>query len=78
MWGEVVPRCGDLSGDIWEGMKGKEKPCQKNWQGQVDACSGNAIMWLDQIQLCRPFDSHLAIIHIELTVNALGMRADSA
>jgi hypothetical protein len=38
--------CVDLCGDIWERMKGKEKPCQINWQGQVDACSGKAIVWL--------------------------------
>ena len=38
--------CGGLCGDIWEWMKGKENPCQFIWQGQVDDCSGNAIVWL--------------------------------
>jgi hypothetical protein len=33
MWGDVFPICGDLCGDIWERMKGKEKPCQFIWQG---------------------------------------------
>jgi hypothetical protein len=70
--------CGDLCGDIWERMKGKEKPCQINWQGQVDSCSGNAIVWLYQIQLCRPLDGRPAIIDVEFTVDALRMCADSA
>jgi hypothetical protein len=70
--------CGDLSGDIWGRMKGKEKPCQFIWQGQIDDCSSKAIVWLNQIQLCRPFDGRPAIIDVELTVNALGMCANSA
>ena len=40
--------------------------------------SGNAIAWLHQIQLCRPFDGRPAIIDVEFTVDALGMCADSA
>ena len=70
--------CGDLCGDIWERMKGKEKPCQINWQGKVDAYSGSTIVRLYQIQLCRPFDGRPAIIDVEFTVDALGMCADSA
>jgi hypothetical protein len=40
--------------------------------------SGNAFTLLDQIQLSRPFDSCPAIIDIEFTVDALGMRTDCA
>ena len=78
MWGGVVILWGDSCGDIWEWMKGNEKPCQIDWQGQVDACSRNARVWLDQIQLYRPFDGRPAIIDVEFTVDALGMCADSA
>ena len=70
--------CGDVCGDLWERMPGKQKPCQINWQGQVDGCSGNAIAWLYQTQLFCPFDGRPAIIDAEFTVDALGMCADSA
>jgi hypothetical protein len=70
--------CGDCCGDIWERVKGKEKPCQINWQGQGNACSGSATVWLYQIQLGRPFDGRPAIIDVEFTVDALRMCADSA
>ena len=43
----------------------------------MDACSGNAFAWLNQIQLCGPFDGRPAIIDAEFTVDALGMCADS-
>ena len=78
MWGDVFPICGDLCGDIWGMKKGKKKPCQINWQGQVAACSGNAIVWLYQIQLCRPFYGRPAIIDVEFTVDAFGVCADRA
>jgi hypothetical protein len=40
--------------------------------------SGNTFTLLDQIQLSRPFDGCPAIINIEFTVDALGMRTDCA
>lgn len=76
MWGHVVPTCGDWCGDIWKRMKGKEKPCQLIWQGQVKAFSHDAIVRLNQIQLCRPFDGCPAMIDIEFAVDALGMGAN--
>src|SRR5687768_11829131 len=36
------------------------------------------LSWLYQIQLCCPFDGRTATIDIELAVDALGMRAESA
>ena len=42
------------------------------------ADTGNAFAWLEQIQLCCPFDGRPASIDVEFTVDALGMCADSA
>jgi hypothetical protein len=75
--------CGDLCGDMW-GTPGRQKPCQACNEMPVclaglRACrSGNAFVWLYQIQLCCPFDGRPAISDVEFTVDALGMCADRA
>ena len=45
---------------------------------EEDVCSPNAFAWLEQIQLCCPFDGCPTIRDVEFTVDALGMGADRA
>jgi hypothetical protein len=55
MWGGVFPTCGEVCGDIWGGCQDDKRParhtlyCWCIWQGDVDACAGNACAWLEQI-----------------------------
>lgn len=65
-------------------MLGSHTPCQTGSETlvylacQVDACSGNAGAWLDQLQLGCPCDGRPAIRDVELTVDAFGVSADRA
>ncbi len=44
----------------------------------VHARSDSAFAWLDQIQLCCPFDGRPAIHDVKFAIDALGMGADRA
>jgi len=44
----------------------------------VDACSDEAVAWLNQPQFCGPLDGRPAIGDVEFTVDTLGMGADRA
>ena len=44
----------------------------------MEACSGNALAWLDQAQLDCPFDGCPPVIDVEFAEDALGVGADSA
>jgi hypothetical protein len=67
MWGYSRKDAGDV-----------KSPASLSGRAKWIPGSGNAFTLLDQIQLSRPFDSCPAIIDIEFTVDALGMRTDCA
>jgi hypothetical protein len=66
-WGYLRKEAGDV-----------KSPASLSGRAEWIPDSGNAFTRLDQFQLSRPLDGRPAIIDIELSVDALGMRADRA
>src|SRR5438270_11596426 len=71
MWGlggRQADRCPGRPGMEYRGIEPSE----------ADACSGTAVVRLDQTQLCCPLDGCSAALDVELAVDGLGMGADRA
>lgn len=70
------PYMGIYVGIFVGGCRGCKEPCQFSGRAKSIPGSRNAVPWLDQMQLNRPFYGCPAVIDIEFAVDALGMGAD--